>query len=72
MKHELLINRKRIKFLREMFETYQSLMEGVYDEDCAIELAQVRKYALPVIEELERAYEKKYKRKINAYEPKKS
>lgn len=67
MKHEIKINKLQIQWLREMFESYQALMDGAFDEDATNELEKVKKYALPVIEELERAYEHKNKANINPY-----
>lgn len=47
------VSKEQVFWLREMYETYQALMEGTPDEGNSEELKKIRKHVLPLIKELE-------------------
>ena len=53
-KKSISISKEQVYWLKEMWGSYESMVEGCGDEGMASELKNVRKHAVPLIKELER------------------
>lgn len=53
-KKSITVSKEQVLWLREMYESYNALMEGTGNNGNEAELEQVRKYVLPLIKELEK------------------